>query len=152
MINESLKSKGTVTLVLTAKDGTIKDKLVSNTIVNAGKLFMTSRLFSDASDTFTYHVGVGGDPTAVAVTQVGLVAPLGNRVPSITPILAQTTIADDSIQLEASFGTGATTLEIKEAGLFLGLTGINMIARTTFGLITKNPDDTLTITWKLQQT
>jgi hypothetical protein len=151
MINDALEAKGYVEFVVTAPNGDIKEKRVTNTVVNAGKLFMTSRLFANASDTFTYHIGIGTDATAVAASQTALIAPAGDRLPSATPVLAMTTIADDSIQLEAMFGVSQASVVVAEAGLFTALTGGTMIARTTFGAITKGPDDTLTITWKLQQ-
>lgn len=151
MFNDSLNAKGYVELVVTKPDGEIKEKKVTNTVVNAGKLFMTSRLFSAASDAFTYHIGIGTDATAVAASQTALIAASGDRIPSAAPVLAMTTIADDSIQLESIFGVSATAVVVTEAGLFTALTGGTMIARTTFGAITKGPDDTLTITWKLQQ-
>jgi len=151
MINDSLEAKGYVELVVTDPNGNVKEKKVSNTVVNTGKLFMVNRLLPITSDTVAYSIGVGSDDTAVAPNQVGLIAALGARIASVTPVLAMTTIANDSVQLEANIGVGATTLLIKEAGLFSALTGGVMLARTTFGLITKGPEDTLTITWKLQQ-
>jgi hypothetical protein len=151
MINDSLEAKGYVELVVTDSNGNVKEKKVSNTVVNTGKLFMVNRLLPITSDTVAYSIGVGSDETAVAVTQTGLIAALGARIASVTPVLAMTTIANDSVQFEVSIGVGATTLLIKEAGLFSALTGGVMLARTTFGLITKGPEDTLTITWKLQQ-
>jgi hypothetical protein len=151
MINDSFNARGTVKAVLRNSTGEIKEIQVSNTIVNFGKTFMTSRLFSTASDAYAYHIGIGDDNTAVAASQVQLVNQLENRVPTAAPTSVTTVIANDTLQLVAMFGLGETTLQIQEAGLFTALTGSNMIARTTFGLITKTPDDTLTITWKIQQ-
>jgi hypothetical protein len=152
MIQDTMKPQGTVELVLTDSTGAVKETKVSNIIVNTGKVFMTSRLFSTASDAFIYHIGIGGDNTAAAVTQTGLISASGARIPTDTPTAVTTTIANDTIQFVAMFGVGETTLEVQEAGLFTALTAGTMIARTTFGLITKTPDDTLTITWKIQQT
>lgn len=152
MLQDKMKSHGSVALVLKSSDGTIKENYVKNNIVNNGKVFLTSRMFSNASDVFTYHIGIGGSNTAVALTQNNLLTAFGDRLESDTPVAVTTTIANDTIQFVAEFGVSETTLAIQEAGLFTSLTGNTMIARTVFGMITKAPDDTLTITWKIQQT
>jgi hypothetical protein len=152
MLQDKMKSEGTVALVLKKADGAIKEERVYNSIVNNGKVFLTSRLFAAASDVFTYHIGIGGSNTAVALTQNNLLTAFGDRLESETPVAVTTSIANDTIQFVAEFGISETTLAIQEAGLFTSLTGNTMIARTVFGMITKAPDDTLTITWKIQQT
>jgi hypothetical protein len=152
MIEELQKAKGTVELVLTSADGDVKETHVSNTIVNGGKAFLIGRMLSGASDAFTYHIGLGNGATAVAVTQTDIITPVGARVPSETPAIITSTVNSDTLQLVATFGVTEVDLTVQEAGLFTALTAGTMLARTTFGSITKAPADTLTITWKIQQT
>ena len=88
MSNDALAAKGYGELVVTGPS--VKEKRVTNTVVNTGKLF---RLLQVTAAAVAYSIGVGSDETAVAVIQTGLAAALGARIASVTPALAMTTIA-----------------------------------------------------------
>ena len=49
----------------------------------------------------------------------------------------------------ASFGAGDGTGAITEAGLFNAASGGDMLCRTTFSVVNKGSQDSMTITWEV---
>jgi hypothetical protein len=151
MVNDSIKAKGTLTLVLTDQNGNIKQQDETNLVVTAGLAYIASRM-KDATATVMTHMGVGsGGATAAATAQTALTTPLGARVVLDSTTIVTTTLAGDSIQYVATFGPNvpAATAAISEAGIFNALTSGTMLCRTVFPVINKEALDTLVITWKV---
>ena len=53
------------------------------------------------------------------------------------------------MQYDASWTSAAAAYAIKEAGIFNAATGGTMLARTTFAVINKGTDDTVSISWTI---
>lgn len=150
MINEQLKAKGELHLVLTDEFGNIKqEQTTKNMIVTAGLGFITSRL-KDALSGVMSHMGVGDSSTAAATGQTDLQAATNKvRVALTSTTQVTTTVTNDGIQFVATFGAGTGTFGITEAGIFNAASAGTMLARTVFSVINKGANDTLTITWKI---
>lgn len=147
MINEGLKLRGDVALVLRDKDGNIKEQREEkNLVVSAGLNFITSRM-KDGTASVMSHMAVGSDSTAPAAGNTDLGSILGSR-----ELLDSTTVTDNTITYVSSFEAGDGTGAITEAGIFNASTAGTMLCRVVFGTITKAADDTLQITWTITLT
>jgi len=147
MINEGLKLRGDVALVLRDKDGNIKEQREEkNLVVSAGLNFNTSRM-KDGTATVMSHMAVGSDSTTPAAGDTDLGSILGSR-----EALDSTTVTDNTITYVSSFEAGDGTGSIVEAGIFNASTAGTMLCRVVFGTITKAADDTLQITWTITLT
>jgi len=145
MINiETLKLSGQLNIVLRDKDGKIKEeRVVKNLVVTTGLNYIASRI-KDATETAMTHMALGSGTTAAAAGQTDLVTLLGSRED-----LDSTTVTDNAVTYVSSFeaddGTGAVT----EAGIFNASSGGTMLSRTTFDVINKAADDTMSVTWTI---
>jgi hypothetical protein len=148
MVNDSIKAKGTLQLVLTDENGNIKQQDEHNLVVNAGLAYIASRM-RDATATVMTHMGVGTSSTTAVGGDTALGTALGARVGLDSTTLVTTTATNDSVQYVATFGAGVSTGAITEAGIFNALTGGSMLCRTVFAVINKGALDTLVITWKV---
>lgn len=144
MINESIKIRGDLNIVLKDENGNIKEQREeTNLVVNAGLAFITSRM-TDAADSVMSHMAVGSDSTAVAAGDTDLGSILGSR-----EALDSTTDSAATITYVASFEAGDGTGAITEAGIFNASTGGTMLCRTVFSTVNKGANDTMTITWTI---
>jgi hypothetical protein len=148
MVNDSIKAKGTLTLVLTDENGNVKQQDETNLVVNAGLAYIASRMVGTAATVMT-HMGVGTGTTAAAAANTALVTPLGARIVLDSTTLITVTATNDSVQYVATFGAGVSTGAITEAGIFSALTAGTMLCRTVFPVINKEALDTLVITWRV---
>lgn len=148
MVNDSIKAKGTLKLVLTDENGNIKQQDEHNLVVSAGLAYIASRM-KDATAGVMSHMAVGSGATAAAAANTDLQTIIGARVALTGTSLVTTTVANDAVQYTATFGAGVSTGAITEAGIFNALTGGTMLCRTTFAVINKGALDTLAITWKV---
>lgn len=144
MINESIKIRGDLNIVLKDENGNIKDQREeTNLVVNSGLAFITSRM-ADAADSVMSHMAVGSDSTAVAAGDTGLGSILGSR-----EALDSTTDSGSSITYVASFEAGDGTGAITEAGIFNASSAGTMLCRTVFSTVNKGANDSMTITWTI---
>lgn len=142
MINESIKIRGDLNIVLKDENGNIKDQREeTNLVVTAGLAFITSRM-ADAADGVMSHMAVGSDSTVAAAGDTDLGSILGSR-----EALDSTTDSGSSITYVASFEAGDGTGAITEAGIFNAASAGTMLCRTNFATVNKNQNDTMTITW-----
>ena len=147
MINESLKLNGVVSFTLTDENGNIKQQEERNLVVNSGLAYIASRM-ANASANVVSHMAVGTGTTASSGTQTALVTESARVALSSTTIVT-TTVTNDAVQYVATFGPGAGTGALTEAGLFNAASAGTMVARTVFLVINKGASDTLTLTWKI---
>lgn len=144
MINESIKIRGDLNIVLKDENGNIKDQREeTNLVVNSGLAFITSRM-ADAADSVMSHMAVGSDSTAVAAGDTDLGSILGSR-----EALDSTTDSGSSITYVASFEAGDGTGAITEAGIFNASSAGTMLCRTVFSTVNKGANDSMTITWTI---
>jgi hypothetical protein len=147
MINENLKLSGQLNIVLKDKAGNIKDhREVKNLVVNSGLAYIASRM-TGTSKSVMSHMALGSGTTAAAAGQTDLVSILGSR-----EALDSTTISgtnDEKVVYVSSFEAGDATGAVTEAGIFNAASGGDMLCRTTFSVVNKAADDTMSVTWTI---
>jgi hypothetical protein len=147
MINEDLKLRGDVAIVLKDKDGNVKDsREIHNLVVSAGLEFICSRMAGTSADVMS-HMALGSDTTAAAAGQTDLLSILGAR-----EALDSTTASSNTITYVSSFEAGEGTGAVTEAGIFNAVTSGTMLCRTVFAVVNKAADDTMSVTWTITLT
>jgi hypothetical protein len=147
MLQDNIKTKGTLTLVLTDENGNVKQQDEHNLVVSTGLAYIASRM-KDATATAMSHMAIGAGATAAAAANAALGSELG-RVALTSTTLVTTSVANDAVQYVATFGAGTGTGAVTEAGIFNNVSAGTMLCRTVFAVINKGALDTLTITWKV---
>lgn len=148
MMNDGLKLRGDVALVLRDKDGNVKDeRKIENLIVDAGLNFICDRMKDD--ETAMTHMALGSGSTAAAAGDTALGSQLGSR-----EALDSSTVTNNQIVYVASFEAGDATGAVTEAGIFNAASGSSgtMLCRTVFSVVNKAADDTLTVNWTITLT
>jgi hypothetical protein len=141
MINDNLKLKGRVAMVLRDAQGNVKaEQEINNLVVNSGLDFIASRM-KDATATAMSHMAIGSGTTAAAAGDTALESELGRNA------LTSTTVTSNAVAYVATFGAGVGTGAVTEAGLLNAGTGGDMLCRTVFSVVNKAADDSLQITW-----
>lgn len=148
MVVEKIKAKGSLHIVLKDAAGNVKQDILEDNLVVATGLSLIASRMKDATSAVTSHMALGTSSTAPSKAQTGLLGEVG-RVALASTNLVQTTTANDSIEYVATFGAGVATGAITEAGLFNSPSGGSMVSRTTFNVVNKDANDSITITWKL---
>ena len=145
-MNDGLKLRGDVALVLRDKDGNVKDeRKIENLIVDTGLNFICDRMKDD--ETAMTHMALGSGSTAAAANDTTLGSQLGSR-----EALDSSTVTNNQIVYVASFEAGDATGAVTEAGIFNASTGGTMLCRTVFSVVNKASDDTLTVNWTITLT
>ena len=144
MINDTLKLRGDLQIVLKDKDGKVKEsRTEKNLIVSAGLTFICDRM-ADASSAVMSHMAVGSGTTSPAAGNTDLVSILGAR-----EALDSTTSSSNTVVYVSSFEAGEGTGAITEAGVFNASTSGTMLCRTVFAVVNKGANDTMAITWTI---
>lgn len=147
MINEKLKLSGALSIVLTDKNGNVKDtREVKNLVVNAGLAYIISRMVGTAKSTMS-HMALGAGTTAAAAEQTDLLSMLGSR-----EALDSTTITgtnSEKVQYVCTFEPGDATGAVTEAGIFNASAAGDMLCRTVFPVVNKAADDQMAVTWTI---
>lgn len=140
-LQEEMKMIGALKIVLTDENGQVKEEReIPNLVVTTGKGFIASRMVGTSASIMSY-MAVGSDSTSPAAGNTTLGTELG-RV-ALTSGTASGAVAT----YVATFGTGVGTGAIVEAGIFNDNTSGTMLCRTTFAVVNKGANDTMTITW-----
>ncbi len=143
-MNDGLKLRGDVALVLRDKKGNVKEqRTIKNLIVDTGLNFICDRMKDD--ETAMTHMALGSGSTAAAAGDTTLGSQLGSR-----EALDSSTVTNNEIVYVASFEAGDATGAVTEAGIFNASTGGTMLCRTVFSVVNKAADDTLSVTWSIQ--
>ncbi len=135
MINDNLKLTGALTIAI---NDTIVQK-TENLVVTAGKEWVADRM-NNANTVMTY-MSIGTGKTAGGGSNTTLVTELDRNA------LSSTTVTGANVAYVASWAAGDGTGAITEAGIFNSVTNGSMLARTTFNVVNKGEDDSMTITW-----
>lgn len=147
MINENLKLKGDVSLVVTDAAGNVKDsREIRNLVVDAGLAYIISRMVG-ASKSVMSHMGLGSSTTAAAAGQTDLGSLLGAREAIDTTTI--TGSVSEKVEYVCTFEAGDATGAVTEAGIFNAATAGDMLCRTTFPVVNKAADDIMTVTWTI---
>lgn len=145
-MNDGLKLRGDVALVLRDKDGNVKDERnIKNLIVDSGLNFICDRMKND--ETAMTHMALGSGTTAAAAGDTSLESQLGSR-----EALDSDTVSSNTITYTASFEAGDATGAVTEAGIFNAASGGTMLCRTVFAVVNKSADDSLSVTWQISLT
>ena len=144
MINDKLKLRGDVALVLKDKDGNVKDsREIHNLVVSTGLTFICSRMAGTSAGVMS-HMALGSGTTAVSASQTDLVSILGSR-----EALDSTSASSNTITYVSSFEAGEGTGAVTEAGIFNASSSGTMLCRTVFPAVNKQADDTMSVTWSI---
>ena len=143
--HEKIIATGELKIVVTDPNGTVKhEQEVKNLVVTAGLGYIASRM-KDATATAMSHMAIGTGSTAAAAGNTTL------GTESARVALTSTTVTAAAVAYVATFpaGTPASLTAITEAGLFNASSAGTMLCRTTFAVINKGANDSLTATWTL---
>jgi len=146
MMNDGLKLRGEVALVLRDKNGNVKEeRTIKNLIVDTGLNFICDRMKDD--ETAMTHMALGSGSTAAAAGDTSLGSQLGSR-----EALDSSTVTNNQIVYVSSFEAGDATGAVTEAGIFNAASSGTMLCRTVFSVVNKAADDTLTVNWTITLT
>lgn len=140
-MNDGLKMKGEVEIILTKPDGTQTTEK-QNLIVNTGKNFAASALINTSSSPFT-HMAIGTGTTPAALTDTTLEAQL------VRQAFTSASVTDNVVSLSTTYAAGVGTGAITEAGIFNAASSGTMFSRVVFAVKNKDPLDALTINWTI---
>jgi len=138
MLNDDLTLKGHLSI---AVNGEVVQQ-VPNLVVTTGKNYVASRM-KDATTSAMSHMAIGTGSTSPAAGNTAL----GSE--SHRSALTSTTVSSNVVSYVASFGAGDGTGAITEAGLFNASSSGDMLCRTTFSVVNKGSQDSMTITWEV---
>jgi hypothetical protein len=142
MIQDKLNATGVLEIVVTDKDGKVKEvRNLKNIVTTVGKGWIASRLSATGTPVPMSYMSIGTGITAADPTQTTLVTETSRSA------LSSTTVATTTITYVATFGAGAGTGAVTEAGIFNDPVSGTMLNRTTFSAINKGASDTISITW-----
>lgn len=141
MNQEFLKASGALRVVVTGKDGAVKEEHnFTNLVVTTGKNFVASRMVGTAANVMS-HMSVGSSSTAPAAGDTTLGSELGRVA------LASSASAANVVTYTATFPAGTGTGAIVEAGIFNASSAGTLLCRTTFAVVNKGADDAMSVTW-----
>lgn len=139
--NEILKASGSLLVVVTGKDGQVKEQHeFKNLVVNVGKSFVASRMVGTAANIMS-HMAIGESNTAAAAGDTTLGSEAGRVA------LTSGTSASNVVTYTATFPAGTGTGAIVEAGIFNASSAGTMLCRTVFAVVNKGADDAMSVTW-----
>jgi hypothetical protein len=139
--NEQLKATGSLRVVVTGKDGQVKEEHdFKNLVVTVGKNFVASRMVGTASAVMS-HMAIGEDDTAAAAGDTAL----GSEVGRVS--LASATATNNVVTYTATFPAGTGTGAIVEAGILNAASAGTLLCRTVFAVVNKGADDAMSVTW-----
>jgi hypothetical protein len=142
MFAEQIKVTGQVSIVITGKDGQVKDQReIKNLVVTTGKEFIAARMVG--TPTAMSHMALGSNNTAAAAGDTALGTELG-RVS-----LASAAASGAVVTYTASFPAGTATGAVVEAGVFNAGSSGTMLCRTVFAVVNKGADDAMSVTWAI---
>lgn len=139
-----IKAIGDVTLILNDIEGNIKEeRYIPNLVVTVGREYIAARMATTPA--IMSHMGVGSSTTAPAAGHTDLLSQLGTRA----ALDEAAVVSGNVVTYKSTFIPGNGTGAITEAGIFNALSSGTMLARTTFAVVNKTVDDSLTIIWNI---
>ena len=143
---DTVSVQGRLSIVVTDQFGNIKeDRLHKNLVMDLGKDWIAARMLDAGIPDQMSHMGVGSAATDPSdVTKTALVSEI-TRIPLTSALDSDVA----TTQYICEFGEGVGTGAIVEAGIFNAATAGLMLCRTTFPVVNKGVNDTVTITWNI---
>lgn len=144
----TFRVSGRLHIELFDEAGHLKDvRDVDNLVVSAGKTWIASRMTGTAAAVMDY-MALGTSQTGPTTSDTALNAQVGSAV-GLTG--GGGTWTTNSVAYVCSFGTNTPSSSANtyyEAGIFNAATSGTMLAHTAFSPgVTKQPTDTMTVTW-----
>lgn len=144
MLNDSIKLKGRVGIVVKDENGKIKEKREeTNLVVDTGLDYIASRM-KDATATAMTHMGLGTGTTAAAAGDTDLGTLAGSR-----EALDSTTVTDNTINYVCNFEANDVTGAITEAGIFNASSAGTMLCRVVFSPVNLTSTDSISVDWTI---
>jgi hypothetical protein len=145
MINEKIKLKGSLNVVVYDENKNIKDqRYIPNLVVAVGKEYIAQRMEANSTSVMS-HMAVGTGNVVPSVSDTTLVGEI-DRLP-----LDSTTRTANVLTYITTFPAGNATGTIAEAGIFNDPTDNTgaMLCRTRFNEVNKGAADVVVITWNV---
>lgn len=145
MNTDNLKATGELTLTVRDKFGNVKQKVtVPNLVVTAGKDYIASRMVGTSLATMT-HMAIGTNNANLIAANTTL----GTEVARVA--LDSSSATGSVVSYAATFpaDTPDGGAAVVEAGIFNAASAGTMLCRTTFNVINKADQDSLTINWNI---
>ena len=144
MISETLKPTGELKIVVTDKNGKVKEERTEkNLVVTTGLVYIAARMTDTNSPTDMSHMAVGTNNTAAAAGNTAL----GTEVARVALTGGEGAPSTNTIVYTASFPAGTGTGALTEAAVLNASSSGTMLCRTVFSTVNKGSDDSVTITW-----
>lgn len=144
MLSETLKPTGELKIVVTDKNGKVKEERTEkNLVVTTGLVYIAARMTDTNSPTDMSHMAVGTNNTAAAAGNTAL----GAEVARVALTGAEGAPSTNTIVYTASFPAGTGTGALTEAAVLNASSSGTMLCRTVFSTVNKGSDDSVTITW-----
>ncbi len=141
---------GWVTLTVFDSNGIEKLKVQNhNLIVDGGLDEMAQAVFGvgGVGTTFFDFIEIGTSGTAPTATDTTIGASACARLQDGAPDVNSATSGETSVSVIVSFDGGTCAGGIQEAGIFNAVTANQMLARSTFGVVTIGAGDTLNVNY-----
>ena len=141
--NENLKASGSLRVVVTDKNGQVKEEhYFKNLVVTVGKNFVASRMVG-VVDNIMSNMAIGSGTAAASAGDTTLGTELGRVA------LASGTAAAAIVTYTANFPAGTGTGAVTEAGIFNAASAGTMLCRTVFSVVNKGANDAMSVTWTI---
>lgn len=142
MFKDYVQVQGMVNFKVYDSFGNLKsDETVKNLVVDTGKQWIARSMGNGPVERMS-HIAVGIRDTIASATDTKLVQEIARQ-----PLDSAPTTAENRTTFVATFPPGVGNGQIVEAGIFAP-SGV-MLCRTAFGIRTKDPLDTMKITWTI---
>lgn len=142
-VQDSLKVKGRVGIVLKDKDGQIKEtREVNNLVVTTGLAYIASRM-ADNGDGAMSHMALGAGTAAPVAGDTALGSQLEARK------AVSVSHSGGTVTYTATFGANESEGAVTEAGIFDAATGGTMLCRVKFDVVNKGQEDSMSISWSI---
>lgn len=149
MFKEDLKVKGDLHIQLWDSEGNLKEeKFEKNLVVTVGRNWIASRLRDSGIPAQMTHMEIGQGSATPLASNTGIQTPFSPPA-RVALAVAGGTVTNNQITYSATFPAGTGTGAATEAAIFNASTAGTMLCRTTFGVITKDVGDVVTILWTI---
>lgn len=142
MLRDSAAQKGTLDIILERNGEVIEHRTASNLVVADGLKYIASRLVGTTPAVMS-HMAIGTGTNGAGSANITL------QTETARVALASSTASANVVTYTATFPAGTGTGAITEAGIFNAGSSGNLLCRTTFGVVNKGADDSMTITWNV---
>lgn len=137
MINDNFKMTGALSIAI----NNVVVAEVPNTVVTSGKVWVAQRM--NNVNTVMTHMAIGSGTATVLPANTTLGTELGRVT------LTSTTVNANTIVYVGTFPAGTGTGAITEAGILDSSSAGDLLCRTLFGVVNKNANDSMVITWSV---